>query len=165
MTVALQVAAVLFGLAALVWSADRFVDGASAAARLLGVPPLLVGMVVVGFGTSAPELTVSAFAAAGGNPSIALGNAFGSNICNVALILGLCALLRPVPVGRAAAVREIPFVLSATAVAWLLLRDDALGRGEALLMLAVFAACYVEHNEESSFNQAIIAITSGSAAA
>ena len=140
MTTFLQAAAVLLGLAALVWSADRFVDGAAAAARLLGVPPMLVGMVVVGFGTSAPELSVSAFAAAEGNPSIALGNAFGSNACNVALILGLCALMRPVPLGRAAAVREIPLVLASTVVAWLLLRDDALSRGESVLMLAVFAA-------------------------
>ena len=140
MDLALRIAAVVLGLGALVWSADRFVDGASAAARLLGVPPLLVGMVVVGFGTSAPELTVSALAAAGGNPALALGNAFGSNVCNIALILGLCAVLRPIPVGRAAVVREIPFVLVATFVAGWLLWDDSLSRGEALALLAVFSA-------------------------
>lgn len=140
MDLALRIAAVVLGLGALVWSADRFVDGASAAARLLGVPPLLVGMVVVGFGTSAPELTVSALAAADGNPALALGNAFGSNICNIALILGLCAALRPIPVGRAAVVREIPFVLVATFVAGWLLWDDSLSRGEALALLAVFSA-------------------------
>lgn len=139
MTTLLQLAAIVLGLAALVWSADRFVDGAAATARMLGVPSLLVGMVVVGFGTSAPELTVSAFAAAGGNSSIALGNAFGSNICNIALILGVCAALRPIPVGRAALVREIPFVLLATGVAGRALLDDALGRGEAFALLAVFA--------------------------
>lgn len=137
---ALPVAAIVLGLAALVWSADRFVDGAGAAARLLGVPPLLVGMVVVGFGTSAPELAVSTFAAVGGNASIALGNAFGSNTCNIALILGVCALLRPLPFGRAAIVREMPLLLVATLLAWFWLRDDALSRSEALLMLAAFAA-------------------------
>ncbi len=140
MDTALQIAAVVLGLAALVWSADRFVDGASATARLLGVPPLLVGMVVVGFGTSAPELTVSAFAAAGGNPSIALGNAFGSNICNIALILGVCAAIRATPFGRPAVVRETPLLLLATALAGFCLHDDALTRAESFLMLGAFAA-------------------------
>lgn len=135
---ALPFAAIVLGLAALVWSANRFVDGASAAARLLGVPPLLVGMVVVGFGTSAPELAVSAFAAAGGNASIALGNAFGSNTCNIALILGVCTLLRPLPFDRAAIVREMPMLGVATLLAWFWLRDGALSRIEALLMLAAF---------------------------
>ncbi len=140
MTLFLQIAAVALGLAALVWSADRFVDGASATARLLGVPQLLVGMVVVGFGTSAPELTVSAFAAADGSPALALGNAFGSNVCNIALILGVCAALRPIPVHRPALVREIPIVLAATGLAGWMLWDDALGRGESLILLAAFVA-------------------------
>ena len=100
MSLLLPILAVAAGLAALVWSADRFVDGAAASARLLGVPALLVGMVVVGFGTSAPELTVSAISAWEGNPSIALGNAWGSNICNLALILGTTAAIAPVAVRR-----------------------------------------------------------------
>ena len=100
--------AVALGLAALVWSADRFVDGAAASARLLGVPALLVGMVVVGFGTSAPELTVSALSAWQGNPAIALGNAWGSNICNIALILGLAAAIAPLSVQREALRFDLP---------------------------------------------------------
>ena len=140
MATLLQIAAIVLGLAALVWSADRFVDGAAATARLLGVPPLLVGMVVVGFGTSAPELTVSAFAAAAGDSGIALGNAWGSNICNVALILGLSAAISPIVVPRAARRFDLPVLLGATALSWLLLVDGTLARADAWILLAVFAA-------------------------
>ena len=90
--------AILFGLILLVWSADRFVDGAAATAKYLGMPPLLIGMVIVGFGTSAPEMVVSAISASQGNPGIALGNAYGSNITNIALILGLTAIISPITV-------------------------------------------------------------------
>ncbi|NTV09009.1 MAG: calcium/sodium antiporter, partial [Chlorobium limicola] len=82
---------VVVGLVLLVWSAGRFVDGSAAAARHFRMPPLLIGMVIVGFGTSAPEMSVSAISASQGNPDIALGNVFGSNITNIALILGLTA--------------------------------------------------------------------------
>ncbi len=136
----LPVLAVVFGLAALVWSADRFVDGAAAAARLLGVPALLVGMVIVGFGTSAPELTVSAISAWEGNPSIALGNAWGSNICNVALILGAAAAVSPLAVRRASLRFDLPVLLAATALSWFLLRDGSVSRADAWILLGVFAA-------------------------
>ena len=89
----LPLMAILGGLVLLVWSADRFVDGSAVTARHLGMPPLLIGMVVVGFGTSAPEMVVSAMAAAEGNPGMALGNAYGSNITNIALIIGLVAIV------------------------------------------------------------------------
>ena len=94
----LAFAAVIFGLILLVWSADRFIDGAAVSARYFGMPPLLIGMVIVGFGTSAPEMVVSALAATQGNPGLALGNAYGSNITNIALILGLTAVLSPIAV-------------------------------------------------------------------
>jgi cation:H+ antiporter len=90
--------AIIFGLGLLVWSADRFVEGAAATARHFGMPPLLIGMVIVGFGTSAPEMVVSAISASQGNPGLALGNAYGSNIANIALILGLTALISPIAV-------------------------------------------------------------------
>ena len=89
----LSLAAIVFGLALLVWSADRFVDGASATAKHLGMPTLLIGMIIIGFGTSAPEIVVSIFAASQGNPGLALGNAVGSNIANIALILGITAII------------------------------------------------------------------------
>ena len=102
----LALAALVVGLVLLVWSADRFIEGSAAVARHLGMPPLLIGMVVVGFGTSAPELTVSALAAVGGNSGIALGNAYGSNIVNIALILGLTALVSPIAVHSRVVRRE-----------------------------------------------------------
>ena len=89
---------VVGGLILLVWSADKFVDGAAATANHLSVPPLLIGMVIVGFGTSAPEMVVSAIAASQGNAGLALGNAYGSNIANIALILGITALVCPIAV-------------------------------------------------------------------
>lgn len=139
----LPLAALAGGLAALVWSADFFVDGASGAARRLGAPALVIGMVIVGFGTSAPEMAVSAVGAVRGAPSIALGNAYGSNICNIALILGLCALLRPLAVNRSAVRFAIPAVLFSTAFSALLVADSALGpgisRADSLVLLALFA--------------------------
>ena len=140
MELALPLLAVVAGLAALVWSADRFVDGAAASARLLGVPALLVGMVVVGFGTSAPELTVSAISAWQGNPSIALGNAWGSNICNIALILGATAAIAPLAVRRAVFRFDLPVLLAATILSWFLVGDGGVSRGNAWILLAVFAA-------------------------
>ena len=104
----LPLLSVMFGLALLVWSADRFIDGSAATARYLGMPPLLIGMVVVGFGTSAPEMAVSALAASQGNPGIGLGNAYGSNIANIALVLGLTALLRPIRVQSQILRKELP---------------------------------------------------------
>ena len=140
MELAPPVLAVLAGLAALVWSADRFVDGAAASARLLGVPALLVGMVVVGFGTSAPELTVSAISSWRGNSSIALGNAWGSNICNIALILGVAAAIRPLAIRREALRFDLPILLGTTVLSWFLLVDGDLSRIDAVVLLAAFAA-------------------------
>ncbi|WP_062465777.1 calcium/sodium antiporter [Demequina maris] len=132
--------ATLLGLAALAWSADRFVSGASAVATHLGMAPLLVGMLVVGFGTSAPELVVSAFAAAGGNPEIALGNAMGSNIANIGLILGTTAILIPVIVHRGVLSREMPVLLGITLVLGLVMLDGSISRFDAMILLLVLGA-------------------------
>ncbi|NKN31941.1 calcium/sodium antiporter [Marichromatium bheemlicum] len=131
--------AVIVGLVLLVWSADRFVEGAAATAGHLGVPVLLIGMVVVGFGTSAPEMVVSAFASAQGNPGLALGNAYGSNITNIALILGLTALLSPIAVHSRLLRRELPLLALVTALAVYQLWDGELSRFDAWVLLAVFA--------------------------
>jgi len=133
-------AAVTFGLALLVWSADRFVEGAAASARHFGMPPLLIGMVVIGFGTSAPEMVVSALAASQGNPGIALGNAYGSNITNIALILGLTAVLSPIAVHSQVVRRELPLLIVITMLAAWQLRDGAISRIDAVVLLALFAA-------------------------
>ncbi|MCF8383750.1 MAG: calcium/sodium antiporter [Chlorobium sp.] len=131
--------AVLFGLVLLVWSAGRFVDGSAAAARHFRLPPLLIGMVIVGFGTSAPEMTVSAISASEGNPDIALGNVFGSNITNIALILGLTALLSPIAVHSRVLRKELPILTLMTAIAAFLMYDGMFSRQDATLLLILFA--------------------------
>jgi len=131
--------AVAGGLTLLLWSAGRFVDGAASLARHYGMSPLLIGMVIVGFGTSAPEMLVSALAAVQGNPGIALGNAYGSNIANIALILGLTALFSPIAVTSGVLRKELPILLGATGFAAWQLLDGELSRGDGLALLAVFA--------------------------
>lgn len=131
--------AVVVGLVAIVWSADRFVAGASALARHLGITPLVVGLVIVGVGTSAPELLISAVAALDGNPEIAVGNAIGSNIANAGLVIGVCALVGPLDVRSETLRREFPMMLAVTGLVWMLLIDDELGQFDAAVMLAVFA--------------------------
>jgi len=131
--------ALLGGFLLLLWSADHFVEGAAATAGHAGMPPLLIGMVVVGFGTSAPELLVSALAASGGNPNLALGNAYGSNIANIGLILGLAALFRPIVVHSQVLRTELPVLAAVTLLSAVLLWDDRLGRADAAVLLLVFA--------------------------
>jgi cation:H+ antiporter len=134
---------VAFGLALLVWSADRFVEGAAATARHFGMPPLLIGMVIVGFGTSAPEMVVSALAASQGNPGIALGNAYGSNITNIALILGITALISPIAVHSQVLRKELPILTVITALAAWQLWDGEISRIDAFVLLGVFAGLMV----------------------
>ena len=136
----LPLLAIALGLAVLVWSADRFVAAAAAIARHLGLPPLLIGAVIIGFGTSAPELAVSVLSALAGSPGIALGNAYGSNIANIGLILGLTALICPIAVQSQVLRQELPILAGVTALALLLAWDLAITRSEAGVMLAVFAA-------------------------
>lgn len=130
------VTAIVFGLGLLVWGADRFVVGAAALARSLGVPPLLIGLTVVGFGTSAPEILVSTMAALQGNPGIAIGNAIGSNIANIALILGATALIMPLTVRSDMLRREYPLLLAVSVGTFLLLLDGDLDRADGLILLA-----------------------------
>lgn len=136
----LAIIAVVAGLLLLVWSADRFVEGAAVTAHYLGMPSLLIGMVVVGFGTSAPEMVVSAFAALQGNPGIALGNAYGSNIANIGLILGLTAMVRPITVHSTVLRKELPILAAVTAFGAFQLKDGILTRFEAWVLLGTFAA-------------------------
>lgn len=131
--------AIAFGLALLVWSAGRFVEGSASAARHFGMPPLLIGMVIVGFGTSAPEMVVSALAASQGNPGLALGNAYGSNITNIALILGLTALISPIAVHSLVLRKELPILTALTGLAAWQTWDLEITRLDALVLLGVFA--------------------------
>lgn len=130
--------AMLAGLALLVWSADRFIDGAAVTARYAGMSPLLIGMLIIGFGTSAPEMVVSALAAVDGNPGLALGNAYGSNITNIALIIGIVAVIKPIAVHKQVLTRELPILLGVTLIAGAQLLDGELSRWDGIILLAVF---------------------------
>jgi cation:H+ antiporter len=135
----LPIVAVVLGLGVLVWSADKFVDGAVGIAKFCGMSTLLIGMVIVGFGTSAPEMVVSAISAMQNAPELALGNAYGSNIANIALILGLTAVISPVIVVRKALKRDLPVLLAVTALSIYLASDGAINRLDGIVLLLVFA--------------------------
>jgi cation:H+ antiporter len=134
----IPIIAVISGLILLIWSANRFIDGASATARHFGMAPLLIGMMVIGFGTSAPEMVVSAMSAAQGNPGIAVGNAYGSNIANIALILGLTALISPIPFNSGILRKELPVLTLVTALAAWQIWDGEVSRLNAIVLIAVF---------------------------
>lgn len=123
------------GLALLMWGADRFVHGAAAAARNLGVAPLLIGLTIVAFATSAPEILVSVVAAAQKQPGLAIGNAIGSNICNIGLVLGLTAMIRPIRMESATLRREMPALLAVTLLVVSLFLDAYLSHMDGIVML------------------------------
>ena len=138
------------GLAILIKGADWLVDGAVAIAKQLGMSPLIIGLTIVAMGTSAPEVAASVKAALGNSPGIAVGNVYGSNIANLALVGGLCAIIRPISVSRAALRRDIPLMLGAALLLYPLFSlDRTLGRGESILMLVLFAGVilFMIHSE------------------
>jgi len=129
--------AILGGFALLVWSAERFVFGASGLARNLGVSPLIIGMTIMGIGTSAPEMLVSGMASANGNPGIGIGNALGSNIANIGLVIGATALIMPLSVSSRILRREYPVLIVVTALAGLLLwGGNELGRLDGIILMS-----------------------------
>lgn len=135
----LAIAAVIGGLAALTYGADRFVDGAAVLAERLGLGALVVGIVVVGFSTSAPEMLVSAIASLDGRPSIAVGNALGSNITNIALVVGVTVLVCPLTVFSRVLYREMPVMIASVVLASGLLVLGKLGRNDGVVMLIALA--------------------------
>lgn len=137
MSIALAVALVLAGFILLMWSADLLVDNAAELAGRLGVSTFLVGIIVIGFGTSAPELFVSAMAALDDKGNLALGNALGSNITNIGLVLGSAAFIRALPVNRSTATRDIPIVLVTGLLAIFLVSDGQLSRLDGLILIVV----------------------------
>ncbi len=128
------------GFALLIWSADRLVLGASAVARNLGISPLVIGLTIVGFGTSAPELVVSAIAALEGTPGLAVGNALGSNVANIGLILGVTILLIPLKVQSSTLKREFPVLLLTTTLTLLILLDGYISRLDGFLLFGTLVA-------------------------
>lgn len=129
--------AMIIGLAGLVWGAHHFVSAAATGAKTLGVSPIVIGLTVVSFGTSAPEVIVAANAALQNSSDLAVGNALGSNIANIGLVLGVTALIAPLPAQRHLVFQEGPALLLVTGLAGLCLYNAFLGRGESALLLAV----------------------------
>lgn len=138
MTTALFIFAILVGFTVLIWGADRFVEGASSIATNLGVSPLLVGLTIVAFGTSAPEMLVSALAAYDGVPSLGVGNALGSNITNIGLVLGVTILITPITVNSDILRREFPVLFIVMAISLYLLWDLKLSHIDGLILFCGF---------------------------
>ena len=124
------------GLVALVLGAEALVRSASSLALRLGIAPLIIGLTLVAYGTSSPEFVVSLSAAFDGSGAIAVGNVVGSNICNIALILGLSALVRPLAVNLQIVRRELPICVLVSIVLTLLLLDGGLGRIDGAILFA-----------------------------
>lgn len=139
-TLLLPALAIIIGFALLIWSADKFVLGASNTARSFSISPLIVGVVIVGLGTSAPEMLVSAMAAADGNTGLSIGNAIGSNITNVGLMLGITALIYPLHIHSKLLKREMPVLLAIILLSYYLLSDQHLSFFNGLLLLLMMFA-------------------------
>jgi cation:H+ antiporter len=131
-----QAIAFTAGLLLLYFGAGWLVQGASGLARSLGLTPMVIGLTVVAFGTSTPELVVSLVSAVKGKSMIALGNVVGSNICNIALVLGLTAVFQPVTTGRIVMVRDIPLMLAVSAFLLLLSLNSVIGRTEGVILFS-----------------------------
>ncbi|CDT34263.1 putative K+-dependent Na+/Ca+ exchanger-like [Vibrio coralliirubri] len=134
------IAFLIIGLGFLVWSADKLVYGAAALARNFGISPLVIGMTILAMGSSAPEMMVSATAALDGKTDTAVGNVLGSNIANIALILGITALIKPLSISSGVIRRELPLMIGVTLLAGALLWDNHLGFYEGVLLFVLFAA-------------------------
>jgi cation:H+ antiporter len=151
------IAALLAGLVILVWSADRFVLGAAATARFMGISPLVIGLTIVSLGTSAPEMFVSTVAALEGAGGLAVGNAIGSNIANIALVLGITALVAAIPIQKKLIKKEIPLLLLVTIIAGLVLADLNLDLFDAIILIvALVVVVYLLFQQSSDSGEAII---------
>ncbi|MEZ8142627.1 calcium/sodium antiporter [Enterovibrio norvegicus FF-33] len=145
-------AILVVGLCLLVWSADRLVYGAAAIARNVGISPLVIGMTILAMGSSAPEMVVSATAALSGKTDTAVGNVLGSNIANIALILGVTALIKPLAISSGILRRELPLMLAVTLVAGAMLWDNYLGYFEGIalaVMFVIFLLIMMKFGKES----------------
>ncbi len=153
----LPLIAVVIGLVVLVWSADKFVLGAAATARRLGMSPLLVGLTIVSIGTSAPELFVSAVATLDGVGNLAIGNAIGSNIANIGLVLGITALVSPIALRKKLLRKELPLLLLVSILAGLTLVNLELGLIDSLLLLAgLVVAMYIMFQDSDDAGESLV---------
>jgi len=133
-----QILILLISLVILVWSADKFVFGASSLARNVGISPMIIGLTIVAMGSSAPEMMIAGTASFEGDVNLAIGNAIGSNITNIALVLGITALFHPLSVSSSTVKREIPLILAITALAYWMLADHHFSFYEGLILMVGF---------------------------
>ena len=133
----LPVISIVSGLLGLIWGADRFVTGSAGAARSLGIAPLIIGLTIVSIGTSAPEIIVAINASLKEAGGLAIGNAIGSNLANIGLVLGITALVAPLPTQKHLLLQESPILLVVTVIAGITLFDGFLSRTEGLLLLGL----------------------------
>lgn len=151
------IGALIVGLVILVWSADRFVLGAAATARIMGISPLVIGLTIVSLGTSAPEIFVSIMAAFDGSGGLAVGNAIGSNIANIGLVLGVTALVAAIPIQKKLVKKEIPLLLLVTIIAGLVLADLTLDIVDAIILaITLIVAIYLLFQQTSDSGEAVI---------
>lgn len=134
----IDIIVLIASFACLVYSADRFVFGAAALARNLGISPMVIGLTIVAMGSSAPEIMVSATASLNGQLNTAIGNAIGSNITNITLVLGVTALMQPILVGKSSLRREMPVMLLATVLTGYLLSDNYLSFFDGCTLITLF---------------------------
>ena len=152
-----QIAIFLVGLGVLSWSADKFVIGAAATARHMGMSPLMVGLTIVAIGTSAPEMFVSAMAALDGAGNLAIGNAIGSNITNIALVLGITALIAPIPLQKGLLKKELPLLVLVSLLGGIVLFDLTLNLMDAvILFIAFLIALYLMFQDSSESGEALM---------
>ena len=154
MTLLYPALAIVAGFALLIWSADQFVLGASNTARNFSISPLIVGIVIVGLGTSAPEMLVASIAALEGNTGLSIGNAIGSNITNIGLMLGITALLYPLTINSKLLKREMPILLVVTGLIYFIIYDNYLNAVDGLILLAMlFIMLWVTIREAKSHGE------------
>ncbi len=135
MEIGFNITVIIFAFIALAWSSDKFVLGASNIAKIFGVSPLIIGITIVGFGTSAPEILVSIMASLQGNPDLAIGNAVGSNITNIALVLGVTAVLIPITVRKSILIREMNVLFIIMIATFFLISDSMLETLDGIILL------------------------------
>lgn len=159
MSLYLPISALVAGMIGLMWGADKFITGSASLARSVGISSLVIGLTVVSIGTSAPEIIVSVNAALQGSGQLAVGNALGSNIANIGLVLGITLLIAPIPIQKALLKQEGVILFAVTGLAGICLYNGFLGRLESLLLillvipLLVLAAKYKKSLAESSETQ------------
>jgi len=144
MNIITAVVMIVGGLLLVVKGADYLIEGSSSVAKRAGIKPIVIGLTIVAFGTSMPELVVNIFASAQGQSGLAIGNVLGSNISNILLILGISALIYPLKVQKNTVAKEIPFALLSIVVLWVMVWDGVLDKADGIILLAFFVI-FISH--------------------